>query len=212
MKRDDEEGEWVRAADAEAVQAECVKLRAALAESQSEAPVATDAKPVMWMARAENGNIRCWTSAEDEALRLAREIGFELTPLYTAPQAPQQARWCQHCGETTVPGLCRAPKQQAEPNVEAVIGEYARAAWHHDTAAMEAGYVRLRALIKPPGMTDAIQQAVAAERERCATLCDAYSDPRDGDYAAADTRRVAAALARAIRSDSDTQVTGSGHD
>lgn len=38
--------------------------------------------PAAWWHRAENGNIRCWTSAHTESLRLAKEIGFELEPLY----------------------------------------------------------------------------------------------------------------------------------
>lgn len=40
-------------------------------------------RPVAWIAKAENGNIRCWASAPEEALRLAREIGFDLQPLYS---------------------------------------------------------------------------------------------------------------------------------
>lgn len=39
-------------------------------------------RPVAWWHKAENGNIRCWTSAHADALRLAGEIGFELAPLY----------------------------------------------------------------------------------------------------------------------------------
>ena len=39
-----------------------------------------------WWARAENGNIRVWTSAEAEALRLAKEVGFPLEALYTRSQ------------------------------------------------------------------------------------------------------------------------------
>lgn len=39
-------------------------------------------RPVAWWARSENGNIRCWTSAPAESLRLAQETGFELAPLY----------------------------------------------------------------------------------------------------------------------------------
>lgn len=39
-------------------------------------------RPVAWWHKAENGGIRCWTSAHADALRLAGEIGFELAPLY----------------------------------------------------------------------------------------------------------------------------------
>lgn len=39
--------------------------------------------PSIWWSKAENGNIRCWTSTESDALRLAREIGFNLEPLYS---------------------------------------------------------------------------------------------------------------------------------
>jgi hypothetical protein len=38
--------------------------------------------PVAWWSLAENGNIRCWTSAHAESLRLANEVGFDLEPLY----------------------------------------------------------------------------------------------------------------------------------
>lgn len=39
-------------------------------------------RPVAWWHTNENGNIQCWTSAHADALRLAREVGFAIEPLY----------------------------------------------------------------------------------------------------------------------------------
>ena len=52
--------------------------------------------PAAWWNRADNGNIRCWTSAHTDALRLAGEIGFQLEPLYDAAtvRAMLEGAWC----------------------------------------------------------------------------------------------------------------------
>lgn len=42
--------------------------------------------PAAWWANSENGNVRVWTSAQAEALRLAEEVGFPLEALYTQSQ------------------------------------------------------------------------------------------------------------------------------
>ena len=47
---------------------------------------AASVEPVAWAHFAKNGNIRIWTSAAKEAVRIAKETGIELTPLYAAPQ------------------------------------------------------------------------------------------------------------------------------
>lgn len=41
--------------------------------------------PVAWSAFAENGNIRIWTSAPDDVLKLAKQVGIDLAPLYALP-------------------------------------------------------------------------------------------------------------------------------
>ena len=58
-------------------------------------------RPDAWWARAENGNIRAWTSAHAESLRLAKEVGFQLEPLYSqaaldaAVAAERDCRTCK---------------------------------------------------------------------------------------------------------------------
>ena len=42
-------------------------------------------EPVAWVRYAENGNIRIWTSASDHSVKLAKETGEPLTPLFTRP-------------------------------------------------------------------------------------------------------------------------------
>lgn len=49
------------------------------------------AEPVMWMARKADGRIAAWPSASDETIRLAREIGTEVRPLYACPQPSRRA-------------------------------------------------------------------------------------------------------------------------
>ena len=60
----------------------------------------TPVRPDAWWARAENGNIRAWTSAHAESLRLAEEVGFQLEPLYSraaldAAVAAERERWLE---------------------------------------------------------------------------------------------------------------------
>jgi hypothetical protein len=57
----------------------------AIALYERPAPVVS-AEPVAWANFAETGNIRIWTSAAKDAVRIAKENGIRLTPLYTAPQ------------------------------------------------------------------------------------------------------------------------------
>lgn len=52
----------------------------------SQGPVDRPVRPRAWLAQVDSGNIRCWTSNYTESLRLAREIGHELTPLFALPQ------------------------------------------------------------------------------------------------------------------------------
>lgn len=61
-------------------------------------PLELGVRPSAWLHRAENGAVVCWTSAYPESLRLAREIGFPLTPLYDqaaldATVAAERERW-----------------------------------------------------------------------------------------------------------------------
>ena len=49
------------------------------------------AEPVAWAHFAKNGNIRIWTSAAKEAVRIAKENGIDLMPLYAAPQPDRVA-------------------------------------------------------------------------------------------------------------------------
>lgn len=42
----------------------------------------TKLEPAAWWSRADNGNIRLWTSSNEDGLRLAVEAGFKLEPLY----------------------------------------------------------------------------------------------------------------------------------
>jgi hypothetical protein len=49
------------------------------------------AEPVAWAHFAKNGNIRIWTSAAKEAVRIAKENGIDLMPLYPAPQPDRVA-------------------------------------------------------------------------------------------------------------------------
>lgn len=58
--------------------------------SASEVGIPTS-EPVAWAHFAKNGNIRIWTSAAKEAVRIAKENGIELIPLYTAPQPDRVA-------------------------------------------------------------------------------------------------------------------------
>ena len=46
-------------------------------------------EPVAWVRYAENGNIRIWTSASDHSVKLAKETGEPLTPLFTRPMPAQ---------------------------------------------------------------------------------------------------------------------------
>jgi hypothetical protein len=67
------------------------------ADSQAVAgQVERTVRPAAWLHKAENGNIVCWTSAHEESLRLAREVGFDLKPLYdqaTIDAAVAAERW-----------------------------------------------------------------------------------------------------------------------
>lgn len=49
-------------------------------------PVDRPVRPRAWMAQAPNGNIRVWTSAAEEAVRLARDTGYDLEAMYAMPQ------------------------------------------------------------------------------------------------------------------------------
>ena len=62
-----------------------LKASLAQAERETEKPDAS-AEPVAWANFAETGNIRIWTSAAKEAVRIAQENGIDLMPLYSADQ------------------------------------------------------------------------------------------------------------------------------
>jgi hypothetical protein len=54
--------------------------------------------PAAWWRRAADGSILCWTSADEDSLRLAKEAGYELAPLYDqaaldAAVAAERERW-----------------------------------------------------------------------------------------------------------------------
>ena len=58
--------------------------------SASEVGIQTS-EPRAWAHFVKNGNIRIWSSAAKEAVRIAKENGIELTPLYTEPQPDRVA-------------------------------------------------------------------------------------------------------------------------
>lgn len=70
-----------------ALSAHVALLKASLAQAEREAEAVASAAPRAWAHFAKNGNIRIWTSADKEAVRIAKENGIELTPLYAAPLA-----------------------------------------------------------------------------------------------------------------------------
>ena len=75
-----------------ALSAHVALLKASLAQAEREAEKATaSADPVAWANFAETGNIRIWTSAAKNAVRIAKENGIRLTPLYTTPQPDRVA-------------------------------------------------------------------------------------------------------------------------
>lgn len=61
-------------------------------------------EPVAWIARAADGRVCCWTSAYPESIRLARERGRDLQPLYAAPAAPVAQPLAEEKGVMTTPG------------------------------------------------------------------------------------------------------------
>ena len=72
--------------------------------------------------------------------------------------------------------------------------------WLHSTMLVMAADRRQTLRNETPLVTLAQARAmVAAERERCARMCEEYADPADGPDAAADTRMVADALAARLR-------------
>lgn len=75
-----------------ALSAHVALLKASLAQAEREAEKpAASAEPVAWAHFAKNGNIRIWTSAANEAVRIAKENGIDLMPLYPAPQPDRVA-------------------------------------------------------------------------------------------------------------------------
>ena len=58
--------------------------------SASEVGIQTS-EPRAWAHFVKNGNIRIWSSSAKESVRIAKENGIELTPLYTEPQPDRVA-------------------------------------------------------------------------------------------------------------------------
>jgi hypothetical protein len=42
-------------------------------------------EPKAFSAFADNGNIRVWTSAPDDVIKLSQQVGMKLLPLYALP-------------------------------------------------------------------------------------------------------------------------------
>ncbi len=84
--------------------------------SNAEPPLDCRVMPRAWASFTPDGNIRIWTSAPEDARRLAEQVGMELTPLYdltTAPVAIMDTR--------AALGLC-APTEDAFAALYALQG------------------------------------------------------------------------------------------
>ena len=80
------------------------------------APAERGVRPRAWAAFTPCGNIRVWTSAPEDVMKLAASVGVELTPLYALTDCPTAIM-----DTRDALGLC-APTEQDFPALYALQG------------------------------------------------------------------------------------------